>query len=148
MLEQEIEVQVRKFYASLHKRYGVRQPEKYILGAALKISETAQSFKERNPEPVETLVQIKPVLVKIRFRREVASRALYFAMNLRPDGSQDLAGLWLGQLRSHREIQQKMESASFWAMVMLDLEAQTDQPLSFLTASDIEVTHEFVPARP
>src|SRR5918912_392764 len=101
----------REIVGHLRELYGIDVSSDLISAVTDAVLEEVAAWQARPLEPVYPLVFFDALRVKIRDEGLVRNKAVHVALGVRPDGTEEVLGLWLEQ----------NEGAKFWLRVMAEL---------------------------
>src|SRR4051794_28020157 len=97
----------REIQGHLREPYGIEVSPDLVSAVPDEIA----AWQDRPLEPLHPLVFFDAIPVKVRDEGTVRDKAVYVALGVRPDGTKEVLGLWIGQ----------SEGAKFWLRVMAEL---------------------------
>jgi putative transposase len=101
----------REIVGHLRELYGIDVSPDLISAVTDAVLEEIATWQARPLEPVDPLVFLDALRVKIRDEGLVRNKAVHIALGVRADGGKEILGLWLEQT----------EGAKFWLRVMNEL---------------------------
>ena len=110
---------VREIQGHLREMYGVAVSPDLISRVTDAVLEEVKQWQDRPLDPVNPVVFLDALRVKIRDDGLVRNKAIYVALGLTTDGDKEVLGLWIEQT----------EGAKFWLKVMNDLKTRGVQDI-------------------
>jgi putative transposase len=102
---------VREIQGFLLDQYTVEVSPDFISSVTDAVMEEVTTWQSRPLEPMYPVMFFDALRVKIREDAVVRNKAVYLALGVRPDGTREIAGLWI----------ESTEGAKFWMRVFNDL---------------------------
>jgi putative transposase len=102
---------VREIQGFLLDQYTVEVSPDFISSVTDAVMEEVTAWQSRPLEPMYPVMFFDALRVKIREDAVVRNKAVYLALGVRPDGTREIAGLWI----------ESTEGAKFWMRVFNDL---------------------------
>ena len=105
---------VREIQAFVAEQYANQVSPEFISSVTDEVMADASAWQSRPLEPMYPVVFFDASRVKIRTDGVVANKAVYLALDVLPDGTRDVLGLWIEQT----------EGAKFWLKVFNELKTR------------------------
>jgi putative transposase len=102
---------VREIQGFLLDQYTMEVSPDFISSVTDAVMEEVTAWQSRPLEPMYPVMFFDALRVKIREDAVVRNKAVYLALGVRPDGTREIAGLWI----------ESTEGAKFWMRVFNDL---------------------------
>ena len=105
---------VREIQGFLPEQYGTEVSPEFISSVTDEVMAEVTAWQARPLEPMYPVVFFDALRVKIRDNGVVRNKAIYLALDVLPDGTRDILGLWI----------ESTEGAKFWMRVFNDLKTR------------------------
>jgi putative transposase len=102
---------VREIQSHLRDLYGVEVSPDLVSAVTDAVLDEIAEWQNRPLEALYPLIFFDAIRVKVRDEGTVRNKAIYLALGVRPDGTEEILGLWIEQT----------EGAKFWLRVMNEL---------------------------
>src|SRR5713226_8493856 len=102
----------RDIQAQLQELYGVEVSPTLISTVTEAVMDEVRQWQTRPLEPIDPLIYVDCLVVKVRENQRVLNKALYLVLAVNLEGQQELLGMWIAQT----------EGAKFWLSVLTELQ--------------------------